>query len=415
MAGLLTGLVTTFVIYPLFFTWQQAYLGEPMANAMHFAWIVGVVIAVLIMGGAWLAVRWSGSSLPVRCAALGGLAGGLAGTIVFCLWGAALAGWIGPAFQLSPAICQSSQINRLNVIVGQTLGVFLWLFGGGIGLGALSGWLVRPRQPDRADVFDMAAPQMAMNASITAVPASMFAAAISVAMFSNLAKSLGGQTGELLCARTILDMPLAASKVLVLISHFALTLVIPHEARQAEHRSGMDEVKMAAYVGILASPVWILLLIFIDKNIFSSPWVVAGLLAATGMSLKSLHTLFRLILPRRKTLPAPVEDWQKTEAKLFGSIAKSRGPRLVALCIGCGLAMVLPLYVLVLSVVFNMNAETAPTLATLPQIEWSLFVKQALVSAGLVTASITFLSAIYLFYLNLGRWFSRWNARRIKL
>lgn len=413
MAGLLTGLITTVLIYPLFTAWNLTYQNEPLADSMRYAWIGGVVIVILMMGGGWLAVRWSGSVHPAHCAALGGVAGGLAGTIVFCLWGAAVAGWIGPAFQPNLTACNSAQINHLRAIVQQTLGLLLWLFGGGIALGALSGWLARPHQRDKTDVFDMAAPQMAMNVSITAVPASIVAAAMSVAVFSNLARSVGAQTGETICARTILNMPLAASMVLVLISHFALTLVIPHEARQAEHRSGMDEVKMAAYVGIGASPVLVLFLMIINQDVFANPLVVAGLLACVGMSLKSLHTLFRLILPRRKSLPAPVADWQKTEARLFGSIAKSRGPRLVALCTGCGLVMVLPLYVLVLSVLINLSGGTAPVITTIPPVEWSLFVKQSLVSTGVAAVSIIFLSAIYLFYLTLGRWFSRWNSRRL--
>ena len=85
---------------------------------------------------------------------------------------------------------------------------------------------------------------------------------------------------------TILELPLAVSLLLLLISQFALTLVIPHEARQAEHRCGLDEVKMAAFVGIAAAPILVLVLFLTDVESFSNPLVLAALLASTAMSLK---------------------------------------------------------------------------------------------------------------------------------
>jgi len=99
------------------------------------------------------------------------------------------------------------------------------------------------------------------------------------------------------------NLPLTVSLVLVLVSHFALTLIVPHEAQQAEHLCGMDEVKMAAYVGIGASPVLVLLLLLVRMELFLNPIVVAALLASAVMSLKSLQTLIRVILPRRATFP----------------------------------------------------------------------------------------------------------------
>ncbi len=76
--------------------------------------------------------------------------------------------------------------------------------------------------------------------------------------------------------------------------------------------------------------------------------------------------------------------------------------------------MVLPLHVSVFSVLINLNHALAnsPFSNPLTEISWGLFGTQALVSIGAVTASITLLVAIYLFYLNLGRWFSKKNSCR---
>ena len=170
---------------------------------------------------------------------------------------------------------------------------------------------------------------MAMNAAITAVPAAVVAAALAAAVFPRLANSIGGD------AATVLNFPLVTSLMLVLIAQFALTLVIPHETREAEHRCGMDEVKMAAYVGIGTAPVLALLLLVVDVKLFLNSPVIVALLVSAVMSLKSLQMLFGLVLPRRASLPAPQEEWQTTEAKFFGTIADSQGPRLIVLCIGC--------------------------------------------------------------------------------
>jgi len=96
---------------------------------------------------------------------------------------------------------------------------------------------------------------------------------------------------------------------------------------------------------------------------------------------------------------------------LFGTIAQSNGPRLVMLCIGCGLAMVLPLHVTVISTLINLLADPAFEQVASAEAARKLFLTQALVSAGLMTASAALLTGIYLFYLNLGRWFNRRNAR----
>jgi hypothetical protein len=209
-----------------------------------------------------------------------------------------------------------------------------------------------------------------------------------------LAVIVGGQAD---CVKDIAELPLEAALLLVVASHLALTVVVPHEARQAEHRSGMDEVKMAAFVGIAAAPVLALLLLLLDKASFTAPPVLATLLICTVLSLVSLCSLTRLVLPRRRDFAAPQAGRQQVQANLFGSIANSVGTRLVMLCTGCGLAMVLPLYTCVITVLINLRGLSPER----------LFLTQGLVSLGLMAASAAVLSAIYLFYLRLGRWFSR--------
>ncbi|MGC1376035.1 MAG: hypothetical protein WA821_07435 [Anaerolineales bacterium] len=397
--GLLTGLVATlFLAYPFAVAW-------PAASTL-WRWIAVFAAAALMVGGGALAGRRSGAAQPARCAALGGLAGGLAGVIVFCLLGAAAAG-----LAAGETTRQRLLVEAIAAMVRQTQATFLAYFLGGIGLGLLGGWLACPRRGSPKDVFDKSAPQMALNVAITAAPAAVVAVVVAAAVFSRLADFAGTQPDSAALVWSILDLPLTVSLLLLLVSHLALTLVTTHEAQQAEHLCGLDEVKMAAYVGIGVAPVLAVLLLLAKPDLFLKPLVWAALLASAGMSLKSLQTLLRQILPRRASFPSPQENRQKVEAQLFGTIAQSNGPRLVLLCVGCGLAMILPLHVVVVSTLVNLNTLLAAPAASVEAAR-RLFLTQALVSAGLMTGSAALLTGIYLFYLNLGRWFNRRNARR---
>jgi hypothetical protein len=171
---------------------------------------------------------------------------------------------------------------------------------------------------------------------------------------------------------------------------------------------------MAAYVGIAAAPILVLVLFLADSNTFSNPLVLASLLASTAMSLKSLHSLIKIILPRRATFTSPRDGRQKVEAVWFGSIAHSHAPQLVALCVGCGIVMVLPLYVTVISVLINLNNVMTGSgiIQPAPEISWNLYLTQALTATGAMVASVILLITIYLLYLNLGRWFIKRNARK---
>lgn len=412
--GILAGLALTIFIYLLPAAWQGA-------GRVDFAGCARAAIPVAVIAlpaAGLLAAWWSGSTQPARCAVLGGLAGGLAGTVVYCLWGAA-AGWY-PQIQAAGA---PSPVESISAIVRNTLAMFLALSLGGALLGSPGGWLACFRKTTRRgssareafprDEFNKDHPQMALNASITAVPAAIVAAALAGAIFPRLSNLISRQAGQAVLAAADLDLPLEIALLLVLVAHLALALVVPHEARQAGNLCGLDEVKMAAYVSTAAAPVLSLLLWLVDRAAFSNPRVVAALLASAGLSLVSLHILRTVVLPRRASFPAHPVD--RVEARWFGTIANSRGPRLAVLCAGCGLAMALPLYVTVLSVLVNL-AGAAPGSAATPDPgtagAWRPFIIQALVSAGLSSAAFAALTFVYIFYLNLGRWFSKWNSRR---
>ena len=413
LTGLLAGLIATLILYPLWLFYPQ---GEPMYST-RFLWLTGIAGVILATGSGVATARWSQAERPAQRAALGGLAGGLAGTVVFCLWGAAAAGatrWGAPAAQAV------SQGEWISAITRQTLGGFLALFLGGGGCAAAGGWLEHPRRVKQEDLSPRPGPQMALNVAITAVPASIVAAALAAAIFPRLSVLLNDPTGS-----DLAGLPLVVSVLLVVVSHAALTGVIPYEARKVQHLCGIDEVKMAAYVSIGAAPVLIILLFLagtggflrdclihpilgnsVPQNGINLPiLLILGLLACVGLSLVSLRFLLALILPRRASFPAPQTRQQQIEARWFGTIATSRASQLAALCAGCGLAMVLPLYVSVFSVLINLSS--APPVSAPPK----LFLLHALASLGLVAVAIVALTSIYLFYLNLGRWFRRWSQR----
>jgi hypothetical protein len=412
LVGIITGLITTALIYPFFISWHALYLDEGLAASTSSMWIALALAILLMIGGGFLAARWSASVQPGRCIALGALVGGLAGMFIFCLWGAGTAGTVR---WVSPIATQYSQVELIRILIRQTMQMFLVLFLGGGVLGMLGGWLAGPKQNSREDRFNKVEPQMAMNASITAVCASVVAAAVAAYVFSRLTQIIGGNTGGIVLDDAIVHLPLIVALLLVLISQAALTLVVPHETKQAEHRCGLNEVKMAAYVGIGTAPLLILLLALIGGGFFSDPLILFALLLCTSMSAINLRSLLKLVLPTRASFPIPQDERLKTEANLFGSIANSYGWRLVELCIGCGIMMVLPIHVTVLSILINLTGVSTTSAFTLPLSEGAakIFLNQALISMGVTIITCTGLSLMYIFYLNLGRWFSSWNAKRL--
>lgn len=390
--GLITGLVLTMILYLILFLLPGFNLnGQPLEAPVYIAGIAAVMI--FGAGGYWSA-RWGGSPLLGRCVALGAVAGGLAGMVVFNLWGAAFAGQSA-----------MSRIGSIRLIISLTMESFIAVFILGSLSGGLGGWLASFPRRSQSEILDMDEPQMAMNASITALPASIIAAVLAAAAFPQLYILIGRGT---LLEKTTAELPLAAALLMVLVSHIAVTLVVPHETRMSEHLCGMDEVKMAAYVGISAAPLLIILLWLTDAACFSNPWVLTALLTSVCLSLVNLYSLIKRVLPKRASFPPHEAGRNKTEAVLFGSIAQSIAGRLVLLCVGCGLVMVWPLYIAVISVLVNLNfAMGDPAYSTSI---WKLYGLQALTSTGLAAISISALVLIYMFYLNLGRWFTRRNT-----
>ena len=387
LTGLVAGLIGSIFLYFL-----TAISNDPGGSVAVFLFIQ---LFQLILAGAagFTAVRWSKAAKPGRCVALGGLAGVLDGLILFSLWGAASAG--------TTYLTNQSTTDLVPMVVNQTMNMFQIIFiSCGLG-GAYGGWLASSRRMNTRDDFDMADPQMAMNASITALPASIVAAGVAAAVFPRLGMLTGYAAGlPGLLPTAAYDRPLEIALLLVLVAHLAVTLVVPHESRMSQHLCGMDEVKMAAFVGIGAAPLLAGLLLAVYPGSLSHLPVLIALILSTLMSLISLFSLTRLVLPKRASFPPHPEGGKKAEAVLFGSIAGSVASRLIQLCIGCGLMMVLPLYIAVISVLINLNFLYGAAVPVGP------FAAQALVSSGLMAASSGVLILIYMVYLNLGRWFN---------
>ena len=416
--GLITGLIVSAFLYLFFAPWQYAIYNNAPQIAARWAGLGICVTCLLFLVGGFVAARWSGSVEALRCTILGALAGVLAAMFVFCLWGAAVAGLMQWHWQtaglVNPSPNTYSQLELTGILIRQTMSMFLVLFAGGGFIGAVGGRLAYRKQNVQSDVFDMEAPQMALNATITVVPASVVAAALAAFIYPRLLAIFGTQ-GSVLADTAALQMPLYVSLVWVVITHFILIWVVPHETRQSEHLSGMDEVKMAAFVSIGTAPLLVLFLLLIDAKLLIDPVVIVFVVLSMVMSIYSIRILSTQVLPKRASYNLPRAAWQKTEADLFGTIAKSRGLRLVVLCIGCGIVMVLPIQAVVLSVLINLNTVTPQTAFVYPSdIAAGLFMHQASISMGIMLAVVTFLSLIYIFYFNLGRWFSHRNQQNKK-
>ena len=422
VSGLITGCVLVgLLFYPLYVVVPGAYiLGGPTGSIFASEVLVVAAAAMTVAGGGW-AAWWGGARSRTRRAALGAVAGSLAGLVAFCGLGAAAAGAAGAGRLLQslrkpPA--EATWMVWLNLeaavrTVWWTDELFWALVTIGAGLGAVGGLYVRPFPPPAGwEEFDKHEAQMALNVAITAVPSAAVAVLLAAMFFSGLPGAL--IQGATIYTLTLtlspygtLTWPVVTALLMYLIALAALALVTPHEARQANHRLGLDEVRMAAWVGIFVPPALAVLLFLVNPGLVLTPTVLGVLLVSGGLCYSLLMTLRRLILPKRATLPPPAH---RVEALLFGSIARSHGPRLVVLCLGCGLAMGAPLYVAV--------GAPALSLMLMPR-TWGgsgldpagvvqrLFLAQAALGVGLVGGTALVLIVIYLFYLWLGRRFSR--------
>ena len=394
VVGIISGVILSIFVHVVLFTWADAVV---MRNGIFFQlnWIIQCCIILVNLLTGFLSARWNRSGERWRCIALGSLAGIVASVFSFSTWGATFA-----VIQLS-----SIQDIPVSVTLQFTITIFFeLLFAGGF-FGGLGGFFYHPAKTTERDSFNKEEPQMAMNASITAVSASVVTTAIAAIAFPQLSGYMGNGSG----IYGPYLFPLYAALVLVALSQFALTLVVPHETEQAEHVSGMDEVKMAAFVGIGTGPLLLLLFIMTNIRLLGDLFIVVLLLCTLLMSGYSIRSLIKVVLPKRNAYPKHPTKEQETLATFFGSIASSKAWRLITLCIGCGLAMVFPIYIAVLAPLININAVSANTGPILLHSEQAqnLFRIHIQTSMGLNLIVIFVLSGMYIFYLNLGRWFTK--------
>jgi hypothetical protein len=422
LTGLGLGLLLSGVLfYPLHHGLPRTHLYNWESYYSPVGEVLVVLAAVLAAEGGGLAADWSRSPRPWQRLLLGALAGGLAGMVVFGSLGAAAGGAVG----LSPMISWRSTYSnyfRTPAALLQTAiwtyGMFWVLAGGGALLGLLgslrSAWAARrsPGEPAEDN------PQMALNASITALPSTAVALALAVGLYSPLLDALLIEAGSHenyppFPLHDILNWPVATALLLYLAAQLALTLVTIHEARQSEHRCGIDEVKMAAYVGIFV-PILLVALGLLNWRLVLSPVGLGCLLLSLGMVMRQVVTLFTIILPRRSQMPPPAD---RLEAVFFGIIAKSRWQSLLVLCLGCGVMLAAPLYVAVSGLI---NLAVIPALLDLSSINppgvrsaaqadlvQRLYGVQAAAGLGSSAAAALLLAAVYMLYLRIGKAFRR--------
>ncbi len=425
VSGLITGCVLVgLLFYPLYIVVPGAYIHGGLRGSIFASQVLVVLAAAAAVAGGGWAAWWGGARSRARRAVLGAVAGSLAGLVAFFGLGAAAAGAVGVGhiFQAPrepPA--DAAWMVWLNLeaamrTVWWTEEAFWVLAIIGTGLGAVGGLYVRPFPPAAGwEEFDRREPQMALNVAITAVPSAAAAALLAAVFFSGLPSALMQGAAKYTLTLTLspygtLTWPVVTALLMYLIALAALALVTPHEARQAEHRLGLDEVRMAAWVGIFVPPALAILLFLVNPALALTPTVLSLYLVSGALCYSQVMTLRRLILPKRATLPPPA---RRVEALLFGSIARSRGPRLVVLCLGCGLAVIAPLYVTVgapvLSLMLMPSVLGGPGSAALEpaSVVQRLFLAQAALGLGLLGGTALALIVIYLFYLWLGRRFSR--------
>ena len=393
LVGIISGVIISIVVHVLMFTWRGAVVCNGLFLDIH--WVMQCSIAILLVVTGYWAASWNHSKERWRCAALGSLAGIVAVIFLFSLWGAAF------------TVIQLGILDSINIVVMLqfTIAMFLKLFFAGGLLGALGGFFCHPTKTVEKDTFNKVEPQMAMNGSITAVSASVVVVAIAASTFPGLSEHMGN--GSKIFGPFL--FPLYVSLILCVISQYALTMVVPHETKQAEHVSGMDEVKMATFVGIGTAPLLMLLLAMINIRLLGDLFVIVLLVCSFGMSFYSVRSLLKFVLPKRNSYPKHPTKEQEKLATYFGSIANSKAWRLVALCIGCGMAMVFPIYIAVLAPLININTISTNTISIDLHTRQAqqLFWTHIKTSMGLNLIVMVVLSAMYIFYLNLGKWFRK--------
>lgn len=397
LVGLVTGIIGSAVlVYPFYWVWPGFYIENwPVVPRLPAVFLILPAIILTGLGGG-LASAWSGTG-RLRQIGAGALAGGLAALVLYSSVGAATAGLVG----LGEAGATTGPLAPETAarIIALTHTVFWGLTLGGILLGAAGALfpLVFKFAPP-AKYFGGPEPQMALNTTLTALPATAFALILVAVFSSRLPDSKG-----------LWHWPLVTGLLLYLSAQLALSWVTAYEARQATHRCGIDEVKMAAYVGIGVPMVTALILGPSSRFLPDGAIITGAVLVSLGMSARMIFVLFRLILPRRAGMLPPADEW---EATLFGSIAGSRWQSLVWLCLGCAIMMIAPVQVVVGAATINLalagslkEAVLAGYAPVAPVQRW--YVTQALAGWGSVGVVWLMLTVVYLVYLGLGKAFHR--------
>jgi hypothetical protein len=324
-------------------------------------------VALLLLCGS-LAAHWSGAPQAGQRRWLGALAGGLATTILFCSLGAGAAGALGLGFSLYRLILYKSDIIEVAESVLQsivfTYQIFWGLLLSGMLLGALGSLWPAPRPLARWLKPWPRDPMMALNASIAAMPSAAIVVILAAAVFAPLpallqTKLAGSVRFSLQAA---LDWPLATSLLLYLASQLALGLATQHEARQSTHICGLDEVKMAAYVGIFLPMVLAIILGLLDWHLLARSWVWVSLLTSQSMAAWQVVVLFRSFCCAAQ-MPPPADPLLAT---LFGVIADLAPGRAGAVMPGLVVLLATPIYITVVPPA--LNVAFVPVLAGLPMV-----------------------------------------------
>ncbi|MEA5078309.1 MAG: hypothetical protein VB013_07030 [Anaerolineaceae bacterium] len=367
-------------------------LGAIVANILSFlnvplVWIFIVLIPVFVVSG-WFAGQFASIQQIWNRYALGLLAGGLSGIIAYLFWGAS-------------SLIKLTGSESIQMVVQNTLEKFFALILLGVVCGSFSIRIkIRIRKFVHKEI-DLSDPQMGMNAAISAVAATLFNLILTILFYTRL--------GEISQQPALSSLPVLIAIFMLFVAHLSLTLVLPHEAKMAQHRSGLNEVKMAAFVSIANAAAFTAIIFLLHPVTLRSPLAGTFLLFSWVLSLTSLWILFKKILPRRKELPTPQTQKGQKQALLFGSIGSSIPGRLVTLCIGCGIVIALPMCITLISVGLNLAAAgflgSSAFTQMLAQSRLSLTLWQILLNGGLMLAFAAILSAIYMFYLFLGRKF----------
>jgi len=405
--------------YPLYNVGPEVWLGAADWSGQSWAaaGILAALMVSLLVGSGGLAAAWSGAPQPWRRIGLGALAGWLAALTLFCSLGAATGGALGLGYGFrrlgAQGIAPWTVAETLWQITAWTHRLFWGLTLGGILLGALGGWRFAPATiTRRTPPAGKADPMMALNVSLTALPAATLAVWLAVGLYSWLTTRLS------LPRPSLLHGPLTTALLLYLAAQLALLGATSHEARQATHRCGLDEVKMAAYVGVVTPVLLIAGLGWLNWPLLGTPLVLLCLLFSLGLLARQIRVLYTAILPRRAQLPLPVAA---LEATFFGTIATARWQPLTLLCLGGALLIVAPLYVVgaaALSILF-IPLSTAPALITVGGLTAAtphalvqrLYLVQALTGWGAILGLAAALTVLYLGYAALGRRFREQQQR----